>query len=322
MRTISCVENLETIKLLLGAGANPSNVLGNALKEGNKDMVEFLLRAGTDANINMHRRTPLVAAIWYSDLEVTELLLDYGADINAESSGGNALSAAMLEPENFDIVRLLLKRGADVNAEGGYDSMLQTAIYREQVEMVKTLLSDERIDVNAEAGENGNALDVAYDQENSMIIEILRKHGAKSTKTLSRRRTSEDSSNETISDEKSLRKDTEDDKSLCKEIMEEAILEVEYQDKDPWRGNTIKQARVSKENSQKEEIRKEKIDRTRNWAYKDHNLDEVRTLLSGHINDTFQTSLRDTVKMPVTNKKIKEILKLLCQIFNIVIKLL
>jgi ankyrin repeat protein len=233
MRTISCVENLETIKLLLGAGADPSNVLGNALKEENKEMVEFLLRAGTDANINMHRRTSLVAAIWYSDLEVTELLLDYGADINAESSGGNALSAAMLEPENFDIVRLLLKRGADVNAEGGYGSMLQTAIYREQVEMVKTLLSDERIDVNAEAGENGNALDVAYDQENSMIIEILRKHEAKSTKTLSRRRTSEDSSNETILDEKSLRKNTEDDKSLCKEIMEEAILEVEYQNKDP-----------------------------------------------------------------------------------------
>lgn len=322
MRTISCVENLETIKLLLGASADPSNVLGNALKEENKEMVEFLLRAGTDANINMHRRTPLVAAIWYSDLEVTELLLDYGADINAESSDGNALSAAMLEPENFDIVRLLLKRGADVNVEGGYGSMLQIAIYREQVKMVKTLLSDERIDVNAEAGENGNALDVAYDQENSMIIEILRKHEAKSTKTLSRRRTLEDSSNETISDEKSLRKDTKDDKSLCKKIMEEAILEVEYQDKDSWRGNTIKQARVSKENSQKEEIRKEKIDRTRNWAYKDHNLDEVRTLLSGHINDTFQTSLRDTVKIPVTDKKIKEILKLLCQIFNIVIKLL
>jgi len=66
-----------------------------------------------------------------------------------------------------------------------------------------------------------------------MIIEIILKHEAKSTKTLSRRRTSEDSSNETILDEKSLRKNTEDDKSLCKEIMEEAILEVEYQNKDP-----------------------------------------------------------------------------------------
>ncbi len=299
-------KDLETIKLLLDAGADPSNVLEYALREGNKERLEFLLTAGIDANLNMNGLTLLTAAVWYDNLEATELLLDYGADINAESSGridGNALSIAMLEPENFDIVRLLLKRGADVNAEGAYGSMLQTAIYRHQVEMVKILLSDERIDVNAEAGERSNAWEVAYDEDNSVIIEILRKHKTKSTKTLLRRRILEDSSDETISDEKSLRKNTE----------------VENQDKDTWRENTMKQeeqARVLEENSQKEEIQREKLDRTRIW------LDEVRTLLSGYTNDTFQSSSREIVKIPVMNKEIKEILKLLCQIFDIVIKML
>ncbi len=124
-------KNLETIKLLLGAGADPSNVLENAIREENKEKVELLLRAGTDANINMHGQTPLVTAVLFYNLEVTELLIDYGADINAESNDGmNALSTAMLEPEDLDIVRLLLERGADVNAKSSYGSMLQTAIYR------------------------------------------------------------------------------------------------------------------------------------------------------------------------------------------------
>lgn len=73
---------------------------------------------------------------------------------------------------------------------------------------------------------------------------------------------------------------------------------------------------VSEENSQREEIQREKFDRTRIW------LDEVRTLLSGYTNDTFQSSSRETVKIPVVDKEIKEILKLLCQILNIVIKML
>ncbi len=85
--------------------------------------------------------------------------------------------------------------------------------------MVKILLSDKRTNMNADDGVDGNALDMAYEQGNPIIIKILRKHGAKSTKKVRSRQVLEDSSDETISDEKPLREYTEDEKSLCKQIM-------------------------------------------------------------------------------------------------------
>ena len=55
--------------------------------------------------------------------EVVELLLDSGADVNAQSGRfGNALQAASIE-DYENIVRLLLEKGTDVNAQSGeYDN--------------------------------------------------------------------------------------------------------------------------------------------------------------------------------------------------------
>lgn len=354
--------HLEAVKLLLDAGANPNSALECASRKGDREIVEILLKAGGDANMNIHGLTPLLGAVCYCNLEVVELLLDHGADINAKLSGsahGNALSAAM-DPERIDMAKLLLKRGADVNAEGTcYGSVLQTAIYRNNIEMVKILLSDKGVDVNAKAGPIGNALDVAYKQKNNKIIKILSNHGAKSTPMLleeslneitSNEETSEgfsgediseeESSAETISNEQSLREDTRDEESLNKEITEEFTLKAEKQDEDTWGDDTMKQvtwegrASVSGENVQEEEVPKEQIDIASDktplmWAYEHHNLDEVRRLLSGHTDDTSQTTLGEIAlilaipKIPqILDKEIKEILlKLLCQIINVVTKM-
>jgi ankyrin repeat protein len=56
---------------------------------------------------------------------VVWLLLEKGADINAQGGEyGNALQAASAEGHKT-VVRLLLEKGADTNAQGGeYDSAL------------------------------------------------------------------------------------------------------------------------------------------------------------------------------------------------------
>ncbi|OCK72824.1 hypothetical protein K432DRAFT_278319, partial [Lepidopterella palustris CBS 459.81] len=59
------------------------------------------------------------------------LLLDKGADVNAQGGEyGNALYAAS-DRDHEQVVRLLLDKGADVNAQGGeYGNALQAASYR------------------------------------------------------------------------------------------------------------------------------------------------------------------------------------------------
>ena len=56
-----------------------------------------------------------------------QLLLDNGADVNAQEHCGNALRAAS-EGGHIQVVQLLLDNGADVNAQGGpLHSALQAA---------------------------------------------------------------------------------------------------------------------------------------------------------------------------------------------------
>ncbi|KAF2718867.1 hypothetical protein K431DRAFT_123484, partial [Polychaeton citri CBS 116435] len=72
------------------------------------------------------------SSLYYAGLvglqRVIQMLLDAGADVNAEGGHyGNALQAASLEGHT-EVVQLLLDSGANVNAEGGhYGSALQAA---------------------------------------------------------------------------------------------------------------------------------------------------------------------------------------------------
>ena len=87
-----------------------------------------------------------------------QLLLEKGADVNAQGGEyGNALQAAMWEGCEA-VVQLLLEKGADINAQGGkYGNALQAASW-EGHEAVLQLLLEKGADVNAQDGQYGNAL--------------------------------------------------------------------------------------------------------------------------------------------------------------------
>ncbi|THU76987.1 hypothetical protein K435DRAFT_846360, partial [Dendrothele bispora CBS 962.96] len=94
---------------------------------------------------------------------IVRLLVDAGADVNAQLKGGefgnaefgNALQAAAAAyGENKGIVKLLVDAGADVNAQGGkFGNALEAAAaaYRGNEGIVK-LLMDAGADVNAQGG--------------------------------------------------------------------------------------------------------------------------------------------------------------------------
>ena len=75
--------------------------------------------------------SPLQAAANHGEDEIIKLLLEWGADVNAQGGYyGNALQAAAYSG-NKEAVELLLERGADINAQGGhYHTTLQAAAFK------------------------------------------------------------------------------------------------------------------------------------------------------------------------------------------------
>lgn len=84
---------------------------------GGEDATRELLNSGID-DVNprdSRRNTPLMAVSWYDRENIVRLLLDHGANVNAQNVYGETalMNAALCGRENT--VRLLLDRGADVN---------------------------------------------------------------------------------------------------------------------------------------------------------------------------------------------------------------
>ncbi|KAF5333923.1 hypothetical protein D9758_017476 [Tetrapyrgos nigripes] len=106
------------------------------------------------------------------------ILVEEGANINAQGGQyGNALQAASYEGSE-EIVKLLVEKGADINAQGGpYGNALQAASYLGREEIVK-LLVEKGADINAQGGEYGNALQAASYGGSEEIVKLLVEKGA------------------------------------------------------------------------------------------------------------------------------------------------
>ena len=95
-------------------------------------------------------------------IKVTHCLLKKGVDVNTwmEGNYGHALQVALAEGHEA-VAELLIENGADVNAQGGlYGNALQAASY-EGLEAIAKLLIENGADVNAQGGYYGNALQAA-----------------------------------------------------------------------------------------------------------------------------------------------------------------
>ncbi|KAL4947073.1 purine and uridine phosphorylase [Aspergillus filifer] len=118
----------------------------------------------------------LQAASFHGYQGIVRLLLDKGADVNAQGGiYGNALQAASADGHP-EIVRLLLDKGADINAQGGkYGNALQAASAEGHPEIVRLLL-DKGADVNAQGGIYGNALQAALADSYQEIAALAEGH--------------------------------------------------------------------------------------------------------------------------------------------------
>ncbi|CAI6225932.1 unnamed protein product [Periconia digitata] len=143
----------------------------------------LLLKLGTGATVivnkkNSNGQTPLYIAALHRHKGMVKLLLEKGADANAQGGYyGNALQLASFTGCKA-IVKLLLEKGADVNARGGYyGNAFQAASFRGYEWILKLLLQN-GTDINAQSGEYGNALQAASKEGHEAIVKLLLQNGA------------------------------------------------------------------------------------------------------------------------------------------------
>jgi ankyrin repeat protein len=118
--------NVEMVDLLLDAGATfDSNdfcfAIGNS--KGNVELVQTFLDHGADldeAESGNPEHTPLMYAGEHGFIEIGELLLAKGADINkVDAYNDPALSVAAFHGE-LEFVKMLVEHGAELNIRGQY----------------------------------------------------------------------------------------------------------------------------------------------------------------------------------------------------------
>lgn len=92
------------------SGASP---LHYAVMKGRMQIIDLLLSRGADVNSRTRNgTTPLHTAALYARKEVAERLLEKNADINALSAGGSTPLALATAAKNKSIVEMLRERGA------------------------------------------------------------------------------------------------------------------------------------------------------------------------------------------------------------------
>jgi hypothetical protein len=205
---------LTIITALAFAGCTPS--LHKAAREGDADRVRKLLDAGADVNVknaNTGRLqyTPLHWAAYYGHLEIAELLISRGADLDAEDPDYSTPLYLAAEQGHPKVVEFLISKGAEVNVKSsrwGYTPLHRAAwgpvtlrkhfgageegtvseadLNGNYLEIVGMLLEKgAKVDVLDNDGKT--PLDQAIKNSEKEIVDLLRKHGAKTGKEFAER---------------------------------------------------------------------------------------------------------------------------------------
>ncbi|RYP70906.1 hypothetical protein DL771_005156 [Monosporascus sp. 5C6A] len=161
-------------------GRNP---LSYAAEQGHEAVARLLLDRGADVNaedVNVDGETALILAAKQGHEAVARLLLDRGAEVNAKSINSiseTALIGAVRQGHEA-VARLLLDRGADINAEyWNYQTPLMLAAFEGHEAVVRLLLNC-GADVNTKNPYHQTPLMLAAKQGHEAVVRLLLDRGA------------------------------------------------------------------------------------------------------------------------------------------------
>lgn len=136
--------------------------------------------------VNGDGLTVLGYAAHMGNKDVVQVLLDYGADVDAVSHSkisyipsNTALHAAIAGERNLEVIRLLLDHHAQTQIfDSNGHTCLHTAAFHDDNEEIIRLLVEHGADVHAKMEGRESALSLAIKQGNHNVAELLRQYGA------------------------------------------------------------------------------------------------------------------------------------------------
>jgi ankyrin repeat protein len=152
--------------------------LTEAAGVGDLELVNYLLQKGAKAEgVQTFPNSPIYFAIIQGNIAIVKRFLDLGISSNYTwpDRGGTLLTAAV-DSGHLDIVELLVQRGADVNFRGsGNYGTLYRAIFSDYFEVFKFLLSKGAC-LNERDKAALSEMEWEKDENNKKYIQLLKKH--------------------------------------------------------------------------------------------------------------------------------------------------
>ena len=153
-------------------------LLYDASDRGNLKAVQLLIEHGADVNAQReYGLRPLQAASTERHLDILRLLLGNGANINAQACmGSTALNLVSTDGE-LEVVRVLLENGADPNLASDLGTPLYHALGRNHLEVARLLL-EYGADINARDKSGSTLLHRATLRADERTVRLLLERGA------------------------------------------------------------------------------------------------------------------------------------------------
>ena len=146
--------------------------------KGDLEAVKRLIDAKASIDSDHYYGTPLKLACANGHIKIAELLIEKGADVNAEGNEGGTPLYIVADAGHKEIAKLLIANGADVNAEDEFGETPLHRAAREGHKEIAELLIAKGANVNANR-RGGTPLDLAIEYRCPDTADLLRKHGGK-----------------------------------------------------------------------------------------------------------------------------------------------
>ncbi|KAL9621311.1 MAG: hypothetical protein Q9160_004202 [Pyrenula sp. 1 TL-2023] len=157
---------------------NGNTALFDAVNNNRLDLVQVLLCHGANVNAFGCQGPVLEVAVAKGYLEIAELLIEKGANVNAVFSAGQSPIYTAAFYRQKDLVLALLHKGADVNAQSGKRYYPLTGAIKSCSEDVVRLLLNRGANANVVDGRYGSPLCQALNQGSADIAKLLIMKGA------------------------------------------------------------------------------------------------------------------------------------------------